>query len=108
MKLVVATQDYVGLGFAVRLRDEGHEVILYFRDVWKKDDLHRIAGYDADGYALLVNAHGFTLETAWESVLEKAAQIRFPYRHYRADGDQTNYPSSPIRRYEALKAMGYI
>jgi len=34
--------------------------------------------------------------------------VRFPYRHYRPDGDQTNFPSSPIRRYEALKAMGYI
>ena len=56
------------------------------------------------------------MEAAWESVLEKAAQIRFPYRHYRADGDQTNDPSSPIRRFadsplrsaEALKAMGFI
>jgi hypothetical protein len=28
--------------------------------------------------------------------------------HYRADGDQTNYPTSPIRRYDALKAMGFI
>lgn len=81
---------------------------LFFWDVYKKDDLYLTAGYDADGYVLLVNAHGFTMEAAWESVLEKAAQIRFPYRHYRADGDQTNYPTSPIRRYEALKAMGFI
>ena len=81
---------------------------LFFWDVYKKDDLYLTAGYDADGYVLLVNAHGFTMEAAWESVLEKAAQVRFPYRHYRADGDQTNYPTSPIRRYEALKAMGFI
>ena len=48
------------------------------------------------------------MEASWEAVMKKAADIRFPYRHYRADGDQTNYPSSPIRRYEALKAMGFI
>jgi hypothetical protein len=34
--------------------------------------------------------------------------VRFPFRYYRPDGDQTNYPSSPLRRYEALKAMGYV
>jgi hypothetical protein len=48
------------------------------------------------------------MPTAWEAVMKKAAEVRFPYRHYRPDGDQTNYSSSPIRRYEALKAMGYI
>ena len=26
-------------------------------------------------------------------------QIKFPYRQYRPDGDGTDYPSSPIRRY---------
>jgi hypothetical protein len=40
--------------------------------------------------------------------MKKAAQIKFPYRYYRTDGDRTNYPSSPIRRYEALVAMGYL
>jgi phosphoribosylamine-glycine ligase len=81
---------------------------LFFWDVYKKDDLYLTAGYDKDGYVLLVNAHGFTMPEAWQAALEKAAQVRFPYRHYRGDGDQTNYPTSPIRRYEALKAMGYI
>src|SRR3954447_26862103 len=28
MKFVIATRDYAGLGFAIRLRDEGHQVIL--------------------------------------------------------------------------------
>jgi hypothetical protein len=40
--------------------------------------------------------------------MKVAAQIRFPYRHYRPDGARVDFPSSPIRRYEALKAMGYI
>ncbi|MCU1338288.1 MAG: hypothetical protein JWO19_3869 [Bryobacterales bacterium] len=81
---------------------------LYFYDVYKRDDLYLIAGYDRNGDVLLVNAHGYTMQTAWEALMKKAADVHFPYRHYRPDGDQTNFASSPIRRYEALKAMGYI
>ena len=81
---------------------------LYLYDVYRRDDLYLTAGYDPNGDVLLVNGYGFTMPTAWESVMKKAAEVRFPYRHYRPDGDQTNYASSPVRRYEALKAMGYI
>jgi phosphoribosylamine-glycine ligase len=81
---------------------------LYFYDAYKRDDLCLIAGYDRNGDVLLVNAYGYTMPTAWEALMKKAAEVHFPYRHYRPDGDQTNFPSSPIRRYEALKAMGYI
>jgi hypothetical protein len=28
MQFIVATQDYAGLGFAVRLQEEGHQVLL--------------------------------------------------------------------------------
>ena len=28
MRFVVATRDYAGLGFALRLQDEGHDVLL--------------------------------------------------------------------------------
>jgi phosphoribosylamine-glycine ligase len=81
---------------------------LYLYDVYRRDDLYLTAGYDRNGDILLVNGYGYTMPTAWECVMQKAAEVRFPYRHYRPDGDQTNFPSSPIRRYEALKAMGYI
>jgi phosphoribosylamine-glycine ligase len=81
---------------------------LYFYDVYRRDGLYLTAGYDRSGDVLLVTGYGYTMPTAWETVLKKASEVRFPYRYYRTDGDQTNYPSSPIRRYEALKAMGYI
>ncbi|MBV8844151.1 MAG: hypothetical protein JO307_15190, partial [Bryobacterales bacterium] len=81
---------------------------LYFYDVYRRGDVNLIAGYDSAGDVLLVNGYGYTMPTAWETIMKKAAEVRFPYRHYRPDGDQTNFPSSPIRRYEALKAMGYI
>lgn len=38
--------------------------------------------------------------------MKKAEQIKFPYRGYWTDGDRTNFPSSPIRRHEASRAMG--
>jgi hypothetical protein len=81
---------------------------LYFYDIYRREDLFLTAGYDRNGDVLLVTGYGFTIPTAWEAVMKKAAEVRFPYRYYRPDGDQTNYPSSPLRRYEALKAMGYI
>jgi phosphoribosylamine-glycine ligase len=105
--LLMSTKEGAPGGHAIQFPEKLRRD-LYFWDVAKAGDRYVTAGYDADGYVLLVNAHGFTMEAAWESVLEKAAQIRFPYRHYRADGDQTNYPSSPIRRYEALHAMGFL
>ncbi len=105
--LLMSTKEGAPGGHAI-LFPEKLSRDLFFWDVYRKDGQYLTAGYDLDGYVLLVNAHGFTMATAWESVLEKAAQVRFPYRHYRADGDQTNYPTSPVRRYEALRAMGYI
>jgi len=81
---------------------------LYFYDVYRRDGLYLTAGYDRSGDVLLATGYGYTMPTAWEAVMKKANEVRFPYRSYRTDGDQTNYPSSPIRRYEALKAMGYI
>jgi hypothetical protein len=81
---------------------------LYFYDIYRREDLFLTAGYDRNGDVLLVTGYGFTIPTSWEAVMKKAAEVRFPYRYYRPDGDQTNYPSSPLRRYEALKAMGYI
>jgi phosphoribosylamine-glycine ligase len=81
---------------------------IFWWDVYKRGDLYLTAGYDADGYVLIVNGYGYTIPTAWEDVMKKATQIRFPYRSYRPDGAGVDYPSSPMRRYEALKAMNYI
>jgi phosphoribosylamine-glycine ligase len=81
---------------------------IFFWDAYKSGEHYLTAGYDRDGSVLIVTGYGYTIPTAWELVMRRAAEIKFPYRHYRTDGDLTNYPSSPIRRYEALKAMGYI
>jgi phosphoribosylamine-glycine ligase len=81
---------------------------LYLWDARREDGVLLTCGFDPDGDLLIVTGYGPTMAQAWEAVAKRAAQVRFPYRHYRPDGDQTNYPSSPLRRYEALKAMGYI
>jgi phosphoribosylamine-glycine ligase len=81
---------------------------IYFYDVERRGDQILTAGFDPEGAILIATGHGYTLPTAWEAVAKTASEIRFPYRHYRPDGDGTNYPSSPVRRYEALRAMGYV
>lgn len=89
--------------FPERLRKD-----LYIWDAYSENGNYRTAGFERDGSVLLVMGYGYTLPTAWESVMKKAATVKFPYRTYRPDGDGVNYPSSPLRRYEALKGMGYI
>jgi phosphoribosylamine-glycine ligase len=81
---------------------------IFFWDVYKERDLYLTAGYEREGYVLLVNGYGYTIPTAWENAMRNAARIKFPDRAYRTDGDRTDYPQSPVRRYEALRAMGYI
>ena len=105
--LTMWTKEGVPGGEAVLFpaKQAGH---IYFFDVERRAGRIRTAGFDAEGAILIATGHGFTLPTAWEAVVKTASEIRFPYRHYRPDGDATNYPSSPVRRYEALKAMGYV
>ncbi|HEY6049922.1 MAG TPA: hypothetical protein VIZ58_01640, partial [Thermoanaerobaculia bacterium] len=105
--LTMWTKEGISAGEAV-LYPEKLERQIYFYDVFRGGGRTRIAGFDPEGAVLIVTAHGYTIPTAWEAVAKSAAEIRFPYRHYRPDGDQTNYASSPVRRYEALKAMGYV
>ncbi len=75
-------------------------------DVQQGPDALLTVGYN-DAVAI-ATGYGYTIQTAWEDVIAKAWQVRFPGRSFRTDGAGTDYPSSPVRRYEALRAMGYI
>jgi len=79
---------------------------LYLYDVYRDNDLLLTAGYYDD--VLIATAFGYTIPTAWEAALAKARSVKFPGRSFRIDGGGTDFPSSPLRRYEALEAMGYI
>jgi phosphoribosylamine-glycine ligase len=84
----------------------GVEPHLYCYDVYREHDLLLTAGY-ADNVAIAMG-FGYTIPTAWAACLACARQVTFPGRAFRIDGDGTDFPSSPIRRYEALVAMGYL
>ena len=79
---------------------------LYFYDVHRAGDLLLTAGYYDN--VLVANAFGYTMPTAWEAALDSAKAVKFTGRSFRVDGAGTDFPSSPIRRYEALRAMGYL
>ena len=84
----------------------GAESQLYLYDVYREDGLLLTAGY-ADNVAI-ATGFGYTIPTAWQACLACARQVTFPGRAFRIDGDGTDFPSSPVRRYEALVAMGYV
>ena len=98
--------DHPATGKAVQFPDAVSRS-LYLFDVYKDGSQLLTAGYYGDAL-LLACAFGYTIPTAWEAALAVAAQVRFPGRAYRLDGAGTDYPSSPLRRYEALTAMGYL
>jgi hypothetical protein len=79
---------------------------LYLMDIYKEGDQLLTAGYNE----LVAIAHGWghTIAEAWEQCVAHAWQVKFSGRAFRIDGADTTYPSSPLRRYEALKALGYI
>jgi phosphoribosylamine-glycine ligase len=79
---------------------------LYFYDVYRVNDLLYTAGYYDN--VLIANAFGYTIPTAWQAVVERAHAVKFPSRAFRVDGAGTDFPTSPVQRYEALRAMGYL
>jgi phosphoribosylamine-glycine ligase len=79
---------------------------LYLYDVYKCDDMLLTAGYYDD--VLIATGFGYTIPTAWEAASANARAVKFPGRSFRIDGGGTDFPSSPLRRYEALQAMGYL
>jgi hypothetical protein len=80
---------------------------LYMLDVYREGDQLLTAGYYGEA-VLLACVFGYTIPTAWEATMDVAAKVRFPGRSYRIDGAATDIASSPVRRYEALTAMGYL
>lgn len=79
---------------------------LYLYDAYKCDELLLTAGYYDD--VLIATGFGYTIPTAWEAALANARAVKFPGRSFRIDGGGTDFPSSPLRRYDALQAMGYL
>ena len=79
---------------------------VYLVDVYRDGEALLTAGYNE--VICYATAHGYTIPTAWEATLARAWQVKFPGRAFRVDGAGTDYPSSPLRRFEALGSMGWI
>ena len=97
--------DHPAPGKAIRFPDDIRQSV-YLLDAYKENGTLLTAAYGDS--VLFVNAFGYTMPQAWEAVMGRAAQVRFPGRSYRLDGAGTDYASSPVRRYEALAAMRYF
>ncbi len=97
--------DHPAAGKVVLFPEEvAHD--LYFYDVYRDGGDLLTAGYYDN--VLIATAYDYTIPTAWEKAYAVARSVRFPGRAFRTDGGGTDYPSSPLRRYEALRAMGFI
>ncbi len=97
--------DHRADGKAIHVPD-GMDRQVYLYDARCEDGQLKTCGYYDD--VLLATGFGYTMAEAWEAALANARAIRFPGRSFRIDGAGTDYPSSPIRRYEALQAMGFV
>lgn len=81
----------------------------FLLDGFKKKDALLTGGCEGNGHEVgIVTAHNYTIPTAFHDVIENAHRIKLVNADYRTDGDKTDYPLSPLRRYEALKAMNLI
>lgn len=98
-------QDHRMVGSVIQYPDTvGRDVYLY--DVQRAGDQLLTCGYYDD--VPLACGYGYTIPTAWEAAMNVARAVKFPGRSFRRDGAGVDYPSSPLRRYEALQAMGWL
>ncbi|MDB4917809.1 MAG: hypothetical protein JWM95_5453 [Gemmatimonadetes bacterium] len=99
-------QDHPAPGKAVQFNETVARNI-YLYDVYRQDGQLLSAGYY--GEALLIACgFGYTIPTSWEAALAVASAVHVAGKSYRLDGAGTDFPTSPLRRYEALDAMGYL
>lgn len=98
-------QDHRMAGSVIQYPDTVSRDI-YPYDVQRVDDQLLTCGYYDD--VLLACGYGYTMPTAWEAAMNVARAVKFPGRSFRTDGAGVDYPSSPLRRYEALQAMGWL
>ena len=103
---VTMYMDHPAPGKAVSYPDTVADRV-YLVDVYREEGQLLTAGYYGEA-VLVACGFGYTIPTAWKATMDVASKVHFPGRSYRLDGAGTEIPSSPVRRYEALTAMGYL
>lgn len=79
---------------------------IYFFDVKLENDLYMTNGFAKE--IAIITAHDWTVQKAFEKCLLNAEKFRLDDKIQRTDADKTDFPQSPIKRYEALLAMGIL
>lgn len=80
-------------------------------DGYKDPDSDHPGDYLTGGFANeigIVTAHNYTIETAFQDALANVNKVKYVNKDHRTDGDRTDFPTSPVRRYQALLALGLI
>lgn len=92
-------------GWPIVLSDKAKEHF-YPYDLYKDGDDYLLTGYSGD--IGVVTGHGYTIEDAAEKCYDILHRHRVwsPDAGYRSDLAKCDYPSSPLKRYQALDAMG--
>jgi phosphoribosylamine-glycine ligase len=102
--------DNIRTGFPLYVsKDVEHKFFHY--EAYQEDVEHPETDFQLSGYGYeigIICGHGWTLKDAAKSALDNALKVNFPLCSYREDLDEENYPSSPIKRWNALNAMGLI
>lgn len=101
------SMEHLRPGWPMTLSDKAVEQY-YPYDLYKEDDQYLLAGYSKD--VGVVTAHGYTMQDAAEAVHDTLHRKRvwFDEAGYRTDLCERNYPNAPVKRYEALHAMGML
>lgn len=100
--------DHPRVGLPVMFRDEKCLRSWFPFDLYAEGDDRMLAGYSPE--AGIVCHHDYTIRQATEGCVKllEDGGIVCPDMAYRTDLSKTDYPMSPERRYDALKAMRMV
>jgi phosphoribosylamine-glycine ligase len=76
------------------------------KDTEDKEEEFSLAGFSNE--VGVICGHAYAMVDSAKNALDNALKVNFPLCGYREDLNETDFPSSPIKRFEALDAMGMI
>lgn len=103
--------DHPKIGFPLHVSPEVHKKFYHYEAYQDEaaDDPECDYCIAAFGEQIgIIGGFGYTIKDAAKDALRNALKINYPFAAYREDLDESNYDSSPEKRYEAMCAMGLI
>ena len=105
---VTLTTDHPHKGIVLDIPDRVMKNVHLFGGVKKNGILSQDGWINNNNEQMIVTGHGYTIKDAFEDVYSNIEKIDYQNIDYRDDGGECDYYNSPIKRYEALKAMNLI